>query len=169
MPTPRPSHKDTSDADRIRQQAQQIANLEKSVDALWIAVMDQSRRSSVSRDTFLQSPGGTHRTLSRTPAEVLLPGEAPRNPAHLVCEDNPAPDSRSPLETVISQQTAMKALVRHYGWVHHGANILFRPDWPGGCEVTSPASTTPEPPLMEMQETPEEKDDQDATAAAAVA
>lgn len=64
------------------------------------------------------------------PAGPLLPGEAPRNPAPLSWEENPAPDSRSPLEAVISQPRAIRALVRHYGWVHTEANTLYRPHWP---------------------------------------
>jgi len=105
-------------------------------------------------------------TTERT---VLLPGEPPRDPAPLPWEENPAPNSRSPLEMVVSQQTAMRALVRHYGWVHNGPNILIRPDWIGGCDVTSPANTSAEPPLIELQETPGEIADLAAAAAAAVA
>jgi hypothetical protein len=100
---------------------------------------------------------------------VLLPGEAPRNPDQLRLEENPAPDSRSPLELVVSQQTAIRALVRHYGWSHNGPNILFRPDWIGRREVSSPASTTAEPPLIELIETPGEIADLGAAAAAAIA
>jgi hypothetical protein len=96
-------------------------------------------------------------------------GEAPRKTGPAALDDNPAPDSRSPLEVVVSQQTAMRALVRHYGWVHNGPNILYRPGWSGGREVTSPASTTAEPPLIELIETPGEIADLGAAAAAAVA
>lgn len=68
----------------------------------------------------------------------LLPGELPRQAPPLPMRDNPPPDSRSPLEVIVSQKMAIRCLVRHYGWTHHGANILFRPDWPGGHVVTSP-------------------------------
>jgi hypothetical protein len=102
---------------------------------------------------------------------ILLPEaeEAPRVPDHLRLEDNPAPDSRSPLELVVSQPTAIRALVRHYGWLHNGPNILCRSDRSGDREVSSPASTTAEPPLIELIETPGEIADLGAAAAAAVA
>ena len=64
------------------------------------------------------------------PAGPLLPGDTPRYPALFPWEENPAPDSRSPFEAVISQQQAVRALVRHYGWIHTEANTLHRPHWP---------------------------------------
>jgi len=39
---------------------------------------------------------------------------------------SPPPDSRSPLELVVSEQTAIAALVRHYGWTHLNSGTLVR-------------------------------------------
>ena len=59
----------------------------------------------------------------------LLPGEQPRQAPPLPMRDNPPPDSRSPLELVVSEATALRALVRHYNWVHSGPDRLLR-CWP---------------------------------------
>ena len=98
-----------------------------------------------------------------------LPGEAPSDPEPLPWKENPAPRSRSPLEVVVSQQTAMRALVRHYGWTHHGANILFRPDKPGGHVVTSPAGAPVDDSVIDLVEVPGSIADHAAAAAASVA
>lgn len=39
---------------------------------------------------------------------------------------SPSPDSRSPLELVVSERTAIAALVRHYGWIHLNNGTLVR-------------------------------------------
>lgn len=49
---------------------------------------------------------------------------------------SPSPDSRSPLELVVSEATAIRALSVHYGWIHLDPNTLQRrrfvpsPVWP---------------------------------------
>ena len=103
------------------------------------------------------------------PTGPLLPGEAPSDPEPLPWKENPPPDSRSPLEVVISQPQAVRALVRHYGWRHCGAKTLFRPDWPGGHVVTSPATTPVDDSVIDLVEAPGSIADHAAAAAASVA
>jgi hypothetical protein len=67
----------------------------------------------------------------------LLPGELPRQAPQLPMRDNPPPDSRSPLEVVVAEKTAIRSLVRHFGWVHDGPDTLLR------CRVLTPAELTP--------------------------
>jgi hypothetical protein len=97
------------------------------------------------------------------PSGPLLPVEAPRNSQPIAWEDNPPPDSRSPLEVVVSQQTAMRCLVRHYGWVHLNAGHLIRPrrpqveqisPWPPVEEVTATDNGHPSPVTATPDEAP---------------
>jgi hypothetical protein len=75
-----------------------------------------------------------------------LPGELPRQAPHLTMRDNPPPDTRSPLELVVSEATAMRALVRHYNWVYDGPDRLLR------CRPLLP--TAPAPLVDELVEAP---------------
>jgi hypothetical protein len=73
----------------------------------------------------------------KTTSAPLLPGELPRQAPQLPMRDNPQPDSRSPLEVVVSEKTAIRCLVRHYGWIHDGPDTLLR------CRVLTPAELNP--------------------------
>jgi hypothetical protein len=107
-----------------------------------LAISELEERIAVIRSQQQQISRQKQRITSLMMGEVdiagpLLPGELLR-PAHpLPMRDNPQPDSRSPLEVVVSEKTAIRALVRHYNWVHDGPDTLLR------CRVLTPAELSP--------------------------
>jgi len=118
------------------------------LDALWKIILHKD--SAISRQLeaidFLRRKLELHSAAEKLATAPLLPGEPPRQAPHLPMRDNPPPDSRSPLELVVSEATAIRALVRHYDWVHDGPDRLLR-CWP-------PQTTAPAPLVEELVEAP---------------
>jgi len=106
-----------------------------------------------------------HRRLHR----VVLPGERSAVAPLLPWAENPQPNEVCPLVVVVSQQTAMRALVRHYGWVHDGPDTLVRPRYPVGPSVASSEPAPCDGVVEDLVEVPGSIADQAAAAAAAVA
>ena len=76
----------------------------------------------------------------------LLRSELLQQASQLPMRDNPPPDSRSPMELVVAEPTAIRALVRHYNWVHDGPDRLLR------CRSLLPTAAAP--PMAELVEPP---------------
>lgn len=98
-----------------------------------LAVID-SQRQQISRQKRIISSAAKSAARRSSP---LLPGELPRTAPPLAMRDNPPPNCFDPLELVVSEQTAMRALVRHYHWTHDGPDCLLR------CRVLTPDELTP--------------------------
>lgn len=100
---------------------------------------------------------------------LRLPKESVADAPPLSWAENPPPSQVDPLVVVVSQQTAIRALVRHYGWAHDGPDTLVRPRYPDG---PSAASSGPAPgggAVEDLVEAPGSIAEQAAAAAAAVA
>jgi hypothetical protein len=114
---------------------------------------------------------GAHRLcgLSRRLYRLSLYVERSADAPPLVWADNPPPDAVDPLAVVVSQQTAVRALVRNYGWVHVGSDTLVRPRYQ---PCASAASSEPVPDrgvVVELVESHGSIAEQASAAAAAVA
>jgi hypothetical protein len=82
--------------------------------------------------------------------------------------DNPPPAAVDPLAVVVSQQTAVRALVRNYGWVHVGPDTLVRPRYQPCSSAASPEPAPDRGVVVDLVESPGSIAEQASTAAAAV-
>jgi hypothetical protein len=99
---------------------------------------------------------------------VTLPGEPSEAAPLLPWAENPPPSMVDPLVVVVSQPTAVRALVRHYGWIHDGPNILVRPEWNGHREVDQGARPIKSERVLELVDDPGSIAEHAAAAAALV-
>ena len=105
----------------------------------------------------------------RPRSRVALPGESMAEAPPLTWAENPPPNEIDPLVVVVSQRTAVRALVRHYGWVHDGPDTLVRPRYPAGSSAAPPKPAPCGGVVEDLLEAPGSIADQAAAAAAAVA
>lgn len=150
----------TGSADLLLQCAAELVRLNS------LAVVDQQRET-----------GELYMNL-RPRSRVVPPGESMAEVPPLTWAENPPPNEVDPLVVVVSQQTAVRALVRHYGWVHDGPDSLFRPRYPwprSSCSGAAGSSAAPPKPVSvvgaveDLVEAPGSIAEQAAAAAAAVA
>jgi hypothetical protein len=99
---------------------------------------------------------------------VDLPGERSAAAPPLPWAENPPPNDVDPLVVVVSQQTAMRALVRHYGWVHDGPDTLVRPRYQPCVLVASSEPASDREVVVDLVELPGSIAEQASAAAAAV-
>jgi hypothetical protein len=105
----------------------------------------------------------------RRSPRVELPGDRSAADPPLPWGENPPPNMHDPLVVVVSQQTAVRALVRHYGWVHDGPDTLIRPCYPVGPSAASSETALCEGAVEDLVEVPGSIADHAAAASAAVA
>jgi hypothetical protein len=108
---------------------------------------------------------GLLRRLYRLSLYVERLAEAPP----LAWADNPPPMDVDPLAVVVSQSTAVRALVRHYGWIHIGADTLVRPRYQPCSSAASSEPASDRGVVVELVDLPGSIAEQGSAAAAAVA
>jgi hypothetical protein len=118
------------------------------LDGLWKIIYHKNRLiyGQQEKIDFFRLKHEVYMAAEKLATAPLLPGELPRQAPQLPMRDNPPPNSRSPLELVVSEATALRALVRHFNWVHSGPDRLLR-CWP-------PRPTAPAPLVEELVEAP---------------
>jgi hypothetical protein len=93
--------------------------------------LQSSQRFSAVSHSAIESPTPRvpvydESTQSPDAPSVTLEGGPTGGGAASLAAVSPSPDSRSPLELVVSEATAIRALSVHYGWIHLDANTLRR-------------------------------------------
>lgn len=116
-----------------------------------------------------QQPEHTRHSLKvRRQRRLVRPGESVADAPPLSWAENPPPNEVDPLVVVVSQQTAVRALVRHYGWVHDGPDTLVRPRYQVRPSVGSSGPAPGGGAVEDLVEAPGSIADHAAAAAAAV-